>query len=96
MTLPLLFIAIGVATFMLRGAFILRRGDSAVSRYATLERLVPVVALTALVVPSLLPHPGEPSYARAAAAAVGAGVAWRTKNVLATVVAGILALALLG
>ena len=47
------------------------------------------------VVPALLPKDGEPSYARVLAALVAAGVAYKSKNVFATVVVGLVLLLLL-
>ena len=63
---------------------------------ARLLRYVPVAAMTALVVPnSLYLHAGDTyafAPARTLAALVALGVALRTKSILATLVAGMLAL----
>lgn len=87
----LLFLAIFIATLLLRSSFILTGGNAS-PRFDTLRRYVPVAALTALIVPNLLPKNGEPSYARAGAALLAALVAWRTKNMLVIVAAGLAAL----
>lgn len=84
----LLFLAIFAATLTIRSSFILT-GGGASHRFDTLRRYVPVAALTALIIPALLPREGEPAYTRAAAGLIGALIAWKTKNMLATVAAGI-------
>ena len=89
----LLFAAIAAATLGLRASFLLSGGKA--RRFETLERYVPIAALTALVVPALLPKAGEPSYARLLAGLAGAAIAYKTKNVFATVVAGLVLLLLL-
>lgn len=92
MKLWLLFIAIGAATLGLRASFIMSAGQATSSRFDALRRFVPVAALTALVVPSLLPKDGEPVWARAVAGVLAAAIAWRSKNVLLTVIVGMAAL----
>ena len=89
MSVWVVFVAIGLSTWGLRSVFLLREGRTSSERFDALRRYVPVVALTALIVPSLVPRDGEPVWARGLAAAAAAGVAWRSKNVLATVVVGL-------
>lgn len=88
-----LFAAISIATFSLRASFIYFGGSGAF--FERLARYVPVAALTALVVPAILPREGEPPYARAVAAGVAFAVAYRAKNVLLTVVVGLAGLLVL-
>ena len=60
-------------------------------------RFVPVAVLVALIVPDLLqPAPaGAPLNPRLAAGLLAAAVAWRTRNVTLTILAGMAALLLL-
>ncbi len=88
-----LFAAIAVATIALRASFILGGGSGAF--FERLARYVPVAALTALVVPALLPRDGEPVYARSLAGVVAFAVAYRAKNVLLTVIVGLAGLLVL-
>jgi branched-subunit amino acid transport protein len=58
-------------------------------------RFVPAAMLTALIVPMVLtPLPGAPASvgARVAGAVIAGAVAWRTRNELATIAAGMAAL----
>lgn len=91
-------LAIGVGTFAARESFIvlfgrLERVPPAVER---LLGFVAPAALAALVLPGLLLVDGAPAVSLAneqlIAGAVGALVAWRTENLLATVVVGMAAL----
>jgi branched-subunit amino acid transport protein len=88
-----LIIALAIGTWLMRSLPIMLHGH--VPHPPWLERLlkhVPVAALTALVVPGALylKHDGVYSFApaRTIAAVVAMLVALRTKNVLATLVAG--------
>jgi branched-subunit amino acid transport protein len=93
----LLIIVLALGTWSMRSFPIMLHGR--VPHPAWLERLlkhVPVAALTALVVPgALYVHEGS-SYsfapARTVAAVIALAVAWKTKNVLATLAAGMGAL----
>jgi branched-subunit amino acid transport protein len=89
----LLFGAIAAATLLLRASFILSGGSGAF--FERLARYVPIAALTALVVPAVLPQDGEPIYARGVAAGLAFAVAYRVKNVLVTVIVGMAALLVL-
>lgn len=89
----LLTILLALGTWLMRALPIMLHGT--VPHPAWLERLlkhVPVAALTALVVPGALYVKTGGAYAfapaRTAAAVVAMLVAWRTKNVLATLVVG--------
>lgn len=94
----LLIIVLAVGTWSMRSWPIILHGR--VPHPAWLERLlkhVPVAALTALVVPgALYLHQGNGAYvfapARTVAAVLALVVAWRTKNVLATLAVGMGAL----
>lgn len=86
-------VAAGLGTYSLRASFMALapdRGGSVILRRAL--RLVPAAVLSALVVPSVIPRGAaltDPtSLARLVAALVAAGVAWRTRNVLLTLVIG--------
>lgn len=90
----LLIVVLAVGTWSMRSWPIILHGR--VPHPAWLERLlkhVPVAALTALVVPgALYLHQGNGAYvfapARTVAAVFALVVAWRTKNVLATLAVG--------
>lgn len=93
----LLTLALALGTWLMRALPIMLHGR--VPHPAWLERLlrhVPVAALTALVVPGALylKHDGLYSFApaRTLAAVAALLVAIKTKNVLATLVVGMLAL----
>lgn len=87
----------GVGTLALRYSFIglLQRGvDEIPESVRRALRLIPAAVMAALVAPSLT-HPQtvfDPFNERMVAGMVAALVAWRTKNVLATISAGIAAL----
>jgi branched-subunit amino acid transport protein len=93
----LLIIVLAIGTWSMRSFPIMLHGR--VPHPAWLERLlkhVPVAALTALVVPgALYVHEGSAysfAPARTVAAVIALAVAWKTKNVLATLAAGMGAL----
>lgn len=88
----------GLGTFLLRLSFLaLVRGDSLPDGAARALRLVPAAALAALAAPSVFPAAelaaGDP--ARPLAAAAAALIAWRTRNMFATLAAGMAVLWLL-
>jgi branched-subunit amino acid transport protein len=93
----LLIVLLGAGTWTMRSVPILLHGK--VAEPAWLERIlrhVPVAALTAMVVPSVLyTHLGDVySFApsRVIAAVIALVVALRTRNVLATLAVGMIAL----
>ena len=96
MNVWLVLITIGVVTFSLRTLPLLVGGLSSSGRFDDLRRFVPVAALTALIVPALLPRAGEPAGLRAMAAVVALLCAWRFRNMLVPVVAGLVTYWLLG
>lgn len=90
---------IGVGTWLIRLSFLallgrVQRVPPAVGRVL---RLIPAAVLAALVLPALTHAPGEFDLAtdRFVAGAIAGVVAWRTKNVLATIAVGMVALWLL-
>lgn len=92
---------VGIATFLIRLSFIYLFGriDDVPARVTRALRFVPAAVLAALVVPAVVSvEPtvvGTVTADRLLAAAVAAGVAWRTENVTATILAGLIALWLL-
>lgn len=90
----------GVLTFAVRASFLSVAGRLTAVPPAVREalRMIPPAALAALVVPSLLHTDGvfSPFGARAIAGVVAAVVAWRTRNVIATIAVGMVAVVLLG
>lgn len=87
-------VLIGVCTFLIRLSFIHlfgRIGDVP-PRVSYLLRYVPAAVLAALVVPAVITIgptvEATFSNARVVAGAVAAAVAWRTEDVLATIVVG--------
>lgn len=100
MTLWLAIVAAGLLTYGQRLSFITlweRMHMPAWLRRAL--RFVPVTVLVALIVPDVLIVDGalyvSPENDRLLAGILAAGVAWRTQNVLATIVVGMAALVLL-
>ena len=97
MTLWLTVLAIGAATYGLRVAFLARGTPGTLPPLAqeTL-RFVPVAVLSAIIFPALLQPAGaldlSVGNARLVAGILAALVAWRTRNALATVGAGMAAL----
>lgn len=95
----LLFALMGAVTLALRGSFLLLQDRLAlppVLRRALVY--VPSAVLAAIVAPSLFEPSGVtvgPLDARLLAGVVAVGVAWRTKNVLATLTTGMAVLWLL-
>lgn len=88
----LIFLGMALATFFTRFAMIAALGRELNPLLRMWLRYVPPAVLAALVVPPVLApqghlQPGLP----AAALAMGAVVAWRTRNVLWTIVGGMAA-----
>lgn len=97
----LLLLAIGLGTFTLRFLFIYLFGKVEMPAWLKQAlRFVPAAALAALVFPALT-HPGGTldlslHNLRLLAGLGGALVAWRTRNVLLTILTGLALLWLLG
>lgn len=86
-------VAIGIATFAIRGSFIALFGrlDNVPPRVEQTLRFVPAAVLAALVAPSFLtldPATGTLALDKLVAGGLAAVVAWRTENVLGTMAAG--------
>ncbi len=93
----LLFIAIGLGTFTLRFLFIYLFGKIEMPKLLSRAlRFVPAAALAALVLPALTHPAGQLDISlnnfRLLAGLGGAVVAWRTRNVLLTILVGMLIL----
>jgi len=92
-TIWLAMIGLGILTFLTRFSFIalLERWQTPLIVQRAL-RFVPVAVLTALIVPDLVLHNGIPNFhpdnPRLLAGLVAILVAWKTKNVILTIVAG--------
>lgn len=90
----------GVATYLLRASFLLAaRRLATVPDWATdALRMIPAAALAALVAPALLrPETAfQPLGPQALAGALALAVAWWTRNVLLTIVVGVVAVVGLG
>ena len=89
----LLFVAVGLGTFTLRFLFIYLFGKIAMPNWLSRAlRFVPAAALAALVFPALTHPTGQLDVSlnnfRLLAGLGGALVAWRTKNVLLTILVG--------
>jgi len=92
-----LFIAIGLGTFTLRFLFIYLFGKIEMPNWLSRAlRFVPAAALAALVFPALTHPTGQLDLSlsnfRLLAGLGGALVAWRTKNVLLTLLVGMVLL----
>lgn len=92
MTLALSIVLVGILTFLMRVAFI---GPSSLSLPPAVERalrFVPPAALAALVVPDMVSHNGALvmtlANPRLIAGVVAFLIAWRTRNVAATLIVG--------
>ncbi len=96
-SLLILFFVIGLGTFLQRFSFIFLLGKISLPEWLRRAlRFVPASVLAALVFPALT-HPSgvlDLSFGnfRLLAGLVGAVVAWRTRNVLLTLIAGMLML----
>ena len=84
-------LGLGLGTLALRLVFGELRGRVAIgSRVHAALEWVPVAALAALVFPAFSPAvPAAPAVPRLAAALVTCVVAWKTRNLLASVTAGV-------
>ncbi|MCU0896772.1 MAG: AzlD domain-containing protein [Burkholderiales bacterium] len=91
-----LILALAATSFGTRSSFILFLGRRAASpALQQALRFVPPAVLTALVLPELVMASGSPSLvgnARLAAGVVAAAVAWKTRNTILTILAGMLCL----
>lgn len=99
-SLWLLFFAIGLGTFLLRFLFIYLFGKIAMPNWLSRAlRFVPAAALAALVFPALTHPAGHIDLSlhnlRLFAGLGGAIVAWKTRNVLLTILVGMVLLWLL-
>lgn len=85
-------VAIGLLTYGIRGSFIALFGrmNEIPPRVQTVLRYVPAAVLAGLVFPAFLTLGGPDGVAldKLVAGSMAAGVAWRTENVLVTLVAG--------
>ncbi len=100
MTLWLTMVAIGIATFAIRFSFIYLFGRYEIpDRLRRALRFVPPAVLTAIVFPELLMPGGVFDFSlwngRLLAGTLAALVAWRTKNVVLTILVGMAALYIL-
>ncbi|MFP4558090.1 MAG: AzlD domain-containing protein, partial [Archaeoglobaceae archaeon] len=97
-TIWLIFIAAGIGTFLLRLSFIFLMGrlSDVPSNIERVLRFVPAAVLTALVVPAIVYMDGSLAIGmeneKLFAGTLAAVVAWRTRNMLATIGIGMLAL----
>lgn len=90
-------IGIGLGTFVIRYSFILIIDKITLPEpFLRMLRFIPASVLPALVVPSvLLNDAGVTSFdnwERVAAAIIAVGVAWKTRNILATIACGMVSL----
>jgi len=97
MNLWLIVIAMGIVTFGIRLVPIVLLGRIEIPLVIQRAlRFVPPAVLTAIVVPELLYHNNQidvsPTNVRLLAGLIAIGVAWRTKNALITIGAGMVAL----
>jgi len=97
----LTMIGVGILTFLIRFSFIalLERWQApAIVRRAL--RFVPVAVLTAIIIPELVLNTGalnlSPANPRLLAALAAVLVAWKTKIIVLTIIAGMVAFWLLG
>lgn len=93
----LLFLAIGLGTFLLRFLFIYLFGKIEMPDWLRRAlRFVPAAALAALVFPALTHSAGHLDFSlnnlRLLAGLGGAVVAWKTRNVLLTILVGMILL----
>lgn len=93
---PLIFIGMALATYFTRYAMIAALGREVPLLLRRWLRYVPAAVLAALVAPVALAPQGELELGpRAWAMLAGAAVAWRTSNVLLTILGGMAAFWLL-
>ena len=93
MSIWLTILLAGLATYTMRLSFIQIYGSRRIPAWiARSLRFVPPAVLTAIIFPELLMHNGgldiSPGNFRLLAGIIAALVAWRTKNVMLTVLAG--------
>lgn len=92
----LIFAAMALATYFTRYAMIATRGREMPSLLRRWLRYVPVAVLAALIAPAALAPQGELELGlHAWAMLAGSAVAWRTRNVLLTILGGMAAFWLL-
>jgi branched-subunit amino acid transport protein len=88
----LIFVGMALATYFTRYAIIATLGREMPPLLRRWLRYVPVAVLAALVVPAALAPQGELELGlHAWAVLAGAIVAWRTRNVLLTILGGVVA-----
>ena len=97
MTVWLIMLGLAAGTFLIRASFILILGESEMDpRIARALRFVPGSVLSALVVPQILTRGNALRISmdnpQLIAAIVAAVIAWRTKNVVLTILGGMLVL----
>ncbi len=90
----LLILGVGVGSVMLRASFLVLLRDRKLPESLTLSLgLVPAAVLAALIAPELLYARGtgvfDPFSPRLAAGLLAAAVAWKTRNLLLTLVVGL-------
>ncbi|MFK7602852.1 AzlD domain-containing protein [Deinococcus sp. SM5_A1] len=93
MNIWLLILGVGLGSVMLRASFLVLLRDRKLPESPTLSLgLVPAAVLAALIVPDLLYARGtdvfDPFSPRLAAGLLAAAVAWKTRNLLLTLVVG--------
>ncbi len=95
----LVIISIGVLTFLERVSFIALAGRYQLpGSVRQALKYVPMAALSAIALPSLLYQSGEfvsPTNPRIVSAVLASWVAWRTRNAILTLISGMVALWLL-
>lgn len=97
LNLWLTIIACGIVTFLIRFSFIAIHGRVTMPEWFTRAlTFVPIAVLSAITLPEILIQDGginfSPFNARLLAGIIAVIVAWRTKNVLLTIVVGMLVL----
>lgn len=97
LNLWLLIIACGVVTFLIRLSFIALHGRVSMPRWFTRGlTFVPVAVLSAITLPEILVQSGEVNLSvwnpKLWAALLAVMVAWRTRNVWATIAVGMVVL----
>lgn len=95
LNLWLTIIACGIVTFLIRFSFIAIHGRVTMPEWFTRALVfVPIAVLSAITLPEILIQNGginfSPFNARLIAGIIAVIVAWRTKNVLLTIVVGML------
>ncbi|OQY79613.1 MAG: branched-chain amino acid ABC transporter permease [Chloroflexi bacterium UTCFX4] len=97
LNLWLTIIACGIVTFLIRFSFIAIHGRVTMPEWFTRALMfVPIAVLSAITLPEILIQDGginfSPFNARLIAGIIAVIVAWRTKNILVTIVVGMLVL----